>query len=132
MLNPFPSLLFLGFFAPTLLRIAAACMMAYIAYVHTINKNEIAKTRFPLIGAGVWVVWVSVVVEVLVGASLLFGYGTQYAAILLALIALKYMVWAGKYPKYFIYSRSTALLLFAIALSLLITGAGAFAMDLPL
>jgi uncharacterized membrane protein YphA (DoxX/SURF4 family) len=132
MLNPFPSLLVFGFFAPTLLRIAAACMMAYIAYMHIINKNEISKTRFPIIGAGAWVVWVSVIVEVLVGASLLFGYGTQYAAILLGLIALKYIVWAGKYPKYFIYSRSTAILLCVIAVSLLLSGAGAFAMDLPL
>ena len=132
MLNPFPSLFFLSFFAPTILRVAAACVMAYIAYTHILNREAIAKTHFPLIGAGAWVAWVSIIVEILVGASLFFGYGTQYAAILLALIALKYMVWAGKYPKYFIYSRSTAFLLLVIALSLLLTGAGAMAMDLPL
>lgn len=132
MLNPFPELLFLGFFAPTLLRVAAAVLFFYYAYTHFHNKEALSRTRFPVFGAGAWIIWFSIVVEVAVAAGLLFGYGTQLAALLGALIGLKGMVWAGKFPTYFVLSRGASFLLLVICLSLMVTGAGALAMDLPL
>lgn len=132
MLNPFPQLLFLSYFAPTLLRVVAGLVIAALAYHHFKNKETLSSVRFPVVGSGAWIIWLSVVIEVLVAAGLLFGYGTQVAALLGALVALKSIVWSGRYPHYFIFSRMAAFLLLGICLSLMVTGAGALAMDLPL
>lgn len=132
MLNPFPQLLVYGFFAPTLLRVAAALIFAYLAYKHYQNRDEIGSTHFPVVGQGMWLAWFSIIVEVALAAAIFFGYYTQYAAIVGALGALKHIVWGGKYPGFFMLSRSAAFLLLVIMLSLLVSGAGAFAFDLPL
>jgi uncharacterized membrane protein YphA (DoxX/SURF4 family) len=132
MLNVFPQLLDYTFFAPTLLRIAAACIFLYLVKSHYVHRNAIAQTRFPLIGAGMWVVWLAIVVELAVGIGLFFGAWTQVAALVGALLALKYSIWYGTYPSYFVLPRSAALLLLVICLSLMATGAGAIAFDLPL
>lgn len=136
MLNTFPQLLAYGFgsyfFAPTILRIAAAIIFVHLAYAHYGNKEAISKTRFPILGEGAWIPWLAIAVESAVALILFFGYHTQIGAILGALIALKAALWSGTYPKYFILSRSAAFLLFVICLCLLITGAGGLAFDLPL
>lgn len=117
---------------PTLLRVAAAIIFAYLAYQHYKNRDNRAARQFPIVGDNIWIVWVAVGVEAAVAAGLLLGYYTQYAAILGAAVALKNLVWGGLYPRFFLLSRSTAFLLLVISLSLLLTGAGAFAFDLPL
>lgn len=132
MLNTFPALLTYGFFAPTMLRLAVAFMLLFVAYHHFKNKDTISRERFPVIGANNWVAWFSIAVEVAVALMLLFGYHTQIAAIIGALIGLKYVVWAGKFPAYFMLPRSTAFFLLVICLSLLVSGAGALAIDLRL
>lgn len=132
MLNVFPALLDYTFFAPTLLRVAAALVFLYVAYYHLVHKDEIARTRFPIIGAGAWIVWVAVLVEILVALGLFFGAWTQVAALVGALVGLKYSLWAGRYPSYFILSRTASILLIVICLSLMLTGAGAMAFDVPL
>jgi uncharacterized membrane protein YphA (DoxX/SURF4 family) len=121
-----------GFYAPAVLRIAAACVLFYLAYVHYKNAAQIGETQFPVFGKGMWIPWVAIVVEFVVGAGLFLGYHTQVAAILGALISLKHFVWRGNYKNFFILSRTTTFLLFVICLSLILTGAGALAFDLPL
>jgi uncharacterized membrane protein YphA (DoxX/SURF4 family) len=79
-----------------------------------------------------WIIWLAVIVEAAVAAGLFFGYYTQIAALVGALTALKQIVWRGKYPSFFWLTRSAAFLLLIICLSLLLTGAGAFAFDIPL
>lgn len=132
MLTLFPGLLVYSFFAPTLVRVAGAIIFLYLAYYHFQNKDELAQTRFPMVGAGMWIPWLSVLVELVVGAGLFFGYYTQVSAMVGAIVALKYFVWSGKYPHFFALSRATTFLLFVICISLLLTGAGALAFDLPL
>jgi uncharacterized membrane protein YphA (DoxX/SURF4 family) len=132
MLNPFPELLVFSFFAPTLLRVTAAIIFGYLAYRHFERRDAIAQTRFPIVGQGAWIAWVAIIIEVVVAVALLLGYDTQYAAILGALGALKQWVWRGKFSSYFFLTRSASFMLLVICLSLLITGAGAFAFDLPL
>ena len=90
MLNPFPELLVYGFFAPTLLRIAAGLVFLYIAYKHYTRREMFAEIDFPLVGRGVWIVWFAIFVEAAVGAMLVFGYYTQIAALLGAIAAAKY------------------------------------------
>ena len=132
MFNPFPELLMLGFFAPTLLRFAAALVFAYLAYRHFENRAKASRIVFPLVGSGSWIVWFAILSEVAVAAALFAGYYTQIAALVGMVIALKHIVWRGKYPGFFWITRSAAFLLFVICLSLLASGAGALAFDLPL
>ena len=132
MLNSFPNLLTYGFFAPTLLRVAAALVFAYLAYTHFKNKDQIAQTGFPIIGKGEWIAWLAVLIEGAAALGLFLGYYTQISAIVGAAVAIKSSFWSGKYPDFFILSRSTSFLLLIICLSLLVTGAGKLAFDLPL
>lgn len=132
MLNPFPSLLVYGFFAPTILRAAVAIVLAWAAWSQWSQRKELSHTRFLFVGSGMWTVWVMLVLELAAAAGLLFGYYTQWAAILGALISIKFAVWDHRYPKFFPLSRPAALLMLALCLSLLLSGAGALAYDLPL
>lgn len=131
MLNPFPGLLLYSFFAPTLLRVAVALILVWVAYRQWRSRAELARARFFGLG-GPWAVWLIVAVELVAAAGLFFGYYTQWAAILGALIALKFAVWDHRYPHFFPLSRIGALLLLVVCLSLLLSGAGGFAYDLPL
>lgn len=132
MLNTFPQLLTYSFFGPTLLRVAAAVVFAYLAYRHWERRNEIAHVSFPIVGRGMWIVWLAVIIEALVAGALLFGYYTQIAALIGAIGAAKQWIWRGKYPAYFWLTRSASFLLFIICLSLLLTGAGKIAFDVHL
>lgn len=132
MYNVFPDLLTYGFFSPTLLRIVAALTFTYLAYTHFKHKDAIAHMRLPILGGGAWLAWMAVIVEIAVALGLFLGYYTQIAALVGFLGALKHFVWRNAYPRFFILSRTTSVLLMAILLSLLVTGAGALAFDLPL
>ena len=137
MLNTFPDLLVLGFFAPTLLRIGAAGVFFYLAYFYIAHREEIGRAPFPFVGAmGPRIAWFIAIATGLIGAGFLFGYYTQIMAILGMLGMVKYAVYSRFYPHLtamrFPLSRSTMLLFFIICLSLLISGAGAMAFDLPL
>ena len=77
MFNPFPGLLTYSFFAPTLLRVAAAFAMFYIAYTINNDRDGILATHFPFVGKGrLWMVRVTAAVTALVGISLLVGADT--------------------------------------------------------
>lgn len=133
MLNPFPSLLFLGFFAPTLLRVTAALVLGYSAYYLLQERRAVTQAHLPIIGKpAVWMVWLSCSITTLIAAALFFGYGTQIAALLGAIVSIKYAFIPKRLADLSPLSRTTYFLVFVICLSLLISGAGAFAMDLPL
>lgn len=132
MLNTFPDLLALGFYAPTLIRVAGALAFFYIAYVQFGRRADIARMHFPVVGETSWAAGVSIVFFVVVGAMLLCGYYTQIAAILSVLALIKCFVLKKWYPGLIPLSRSSLLLLAVMCLSLLISGSGALAYDLPL
>ncbi|MDO8518046.1 MAG: DoxX family membrane protein [bacterium] len=133
MLNPFPQLLDFAFFAPLLLRVAVAIVLMYLAYKLVCAQGEITKIRFPILGKpGAWLVWARATIEVLVALALLLGYYTQIAAGVAMVLAIKHFVFARRYPTIIPLSRATYSLLFVICLSLLLTGAGAWAIDIPL
>lgn len=132
MLNPFPDLLIYSFFAPTLLRVLIGAVFLWSAYVQYQRRHELARVRFPVVGSGSWIISFSVLVHAAIGAGLILGYYTQIAALLGALGALKGLVWAKKYPRVFPLCRIDYFFILAVCLSLLISGAGAFAFDLPL
>ncbi len=134
MLNPFPELLVYGFFAPTILRIAAAFIFLYVAYMQAQHREIMAKIPFPVVGnsLGMGVVWFAVAVELALSAALVIGYSTQAAAIIGMIAAAKYFFFGRRWPTFAPISRGTAILLFVILASLLLSGAGGLAYDLPL
>lgn len=134
MLNPFPELLVFGFFAPTLLRLAAAGVFLYVVSAQWERREAMAKIPFPIIGTswGMGVVWVAVIIELIIAGMLLAGYYTQIAALLGMVAATKYFYFEKWWPTFAPLSRVTSVLLFVILISLLLSGAGALAYDLPL
>lgn len=132
MLNPFPDLLSLGFFAPTLLRLMLGLVFVAGAYVQWQRKDELAQLRFPLIGGGLWVVWLSIAAHLVVGLMFFFGYYTQIAALGGIVAGLKGLVWSTRYPRFFSFCRLEYGFILVISLSLLFSGAGAIAFDIPL
>lgn len=132
MLNPFPGLLVLSFFAPLLIRVGAGFVFFYIAYAQGKRREEISVMRFPLLGASKHFVALAVAFNVLVGGALIFGYHTQIAALLAVLGTIKLLVLGHWYPRLVPVDRAALFLLIIVCLSLLISGAGALAYDLPL
>jgi uncharacterized membrane protein YphA (DoxX/SURF4 family) len=136
MFNPFPELLVFGFwgFPQTLLRLAAAGVFIYIAYHQYQHREAMAKIPFPIVGTrlGMNAVWAALAFEAAFAAALVVGYYTQVVALLGMVAAAKYFYFGRDWPTFAPISRGTSALLFVILLTLLISGAGAFAYDLPL
>lgn len=111
----FPSLLFLGpYFTPFLLRVGVALLFLHEA--HTLQKGDThSKVR------AAW----ALVLALCLGA----GFITQLAAIAGIVYAVVAVV--TKAPHSHLKTKTTALLAVVILLSLIISGAGAFAFDLP-
>ncbi len=132
MLSLFPQILFLAPLGTTLLRVAAGITLLSLAWIHYSRREELGKEDFIVIGHGAWIPLFAALIELLVGSALTLGVYTQVAALIGALLALKQFVWQHRYPQFFPLQRSTSALLFAVCLALVVTGAGAFAFDLPL
>ena len=132
MLNVFPSLLTYSFFAPMLLRALVALSIAYIVWVQYKRREEISHMRAPLIGVVGGLLWLGLAAELAVAAALFVGYYTQIAALFGLALSLKHYIFAKKYPSVIPFSRATYVFIFIICFTLLLTGAGALAFDLPL
>ena len=132
MLSLFPQILFLEPVGITLLRVTAGLVFLYLAYFHSHRIRELSDVRFIFIGKGEWIVYLAVLFEAAIGATLLMGYLTQLAALVGAVMALKCLIWRSRYPQFFPLDRAASFMLLAICLSLIVTGAGSYAFDLPL
>jgi len=145
MLNPFPEVLFLGsFYVPFILRIALGLFFLWLGIACTLkHRDRIAsafETRppgptfvhsfFPRIATPV--VWMLALIEITVGIGILIGFLTQVAALLAVIIVLKLMYFGRHYPYLAPGGISTYLFAITISLALFISGAGAFAFDIPL
>ncbi len=133
MLNPFPQLLIFSFFVPTLLRLTVTLTLLFAAQHVWRNRRNIESMRLPIVGqVREWMIWLIAAVLIADAFFLFIGLGTQWAAVVGALAALKYALLPARYDAVRPLSRGTAALLFIICVSLLLSGAGAFAFDLPL
>ena len=117
MLNPFPDLLIYSMLAPFILRIVLG-----LVYLDLGILNWKKSGNMKVLG----------LVEIIGAAMLFFGIYTQYAAILFILIGgISFYI---EYKDASVLKRDIVfyLLVLAISISLLLTGAGAYAKDLPL
>jgi hypothetical protein len=114
MLSLFPELLFLSPFAAFLIRVAIAITLAYVSYEHIVRGGS----YFLSLG----------VLEAALALMLLTGFYTQAAALtaLFLTIAMLFMPTVRTLP------QSTLALIAVMCATLLLTGAGPLAFDLPL
>ena len=110
----FPALLTFSYFAPTILRIGLALVFFSDAKKYWSRKQKM---------------WLADGVAAVIGILILVGYGTQVAA-LLGVGYLAFVYYKKDHESVF-HHNSTAFLALAMLLSLLVTGAGAIAFDLP-
>jgi len=131
MLNPFP-IQFLAMFAYLLLRVFVAGILITLGFRHLKYRHELKNVLvLPWFPYGTFSVWLIGLGEIIFGAFLFTGAFTQYAALAVMALSLKMIVFNTRWQHHSIPSRMFYTLLFATALSLFITGAGALAFDLP-
>lgn len=134
MLNPFPELLIYSLLAPFILRVVVGLIFIDLGILLFKNEKErwlasLSALKIPspknalrILGA----------IEIVGGVMLVLGFYTQIAALVLVLLTFAEVY--TEYKEDLILKRNLVFytLLFAICLSLLLSGAGAFAIDLPL
>lgn len=134
MLNPFPELLFLSGFAPFILRVTVGAIFINLGILKLKREKARWEGFFKAVRLGPpnFLVRLLAGLEIVGGAMLVVGLYTQIAALLFVLLTFT--------ESYIEYREETLLkrslpfyiLLFAISLSLVLSGAGLFAFDLPL
>jgi len=134
MLNPFPELLVYSLFAPLILRIAAGLIFVDLGvlafrgekgrWLSSLSALKVPKPELALkiIGA----------VEIAGGIMLFAGFYIQIAALVLSLLTFAEIYIEYKDPAVLKRNFVFYFMLLAIVLSLLLSGAGAFAIALPL
>lgn len=114
MLALFPDILFLAPFSALVIRVSVALILAIAAWRH-VSAHETTVRGFAII-------------EVAAAAVLIAGAWVQAAALAALLVLVFWLV----VPRVRVFPLSAVLLAIVMCLSLLVTGAGAFAFDLPL
>lgn len=134
MLNPFPELLTFSLLGPFVLRVVVGLIFLDLGILKLRGEKQRWVTTFEalrIVPADLFVVGYGLL-EVAGGIMLILGFYTQVAALAFALFS-------G--IEFYLESRDSVILkrnlvfyalLCAISLSLLLTGAGAFAIDIPL
>lgn len=133
MLNPFPDLLVYGLLAPFIIRISLGAALLYLGIEHYRTRQDGASLVRPYLGRGA--PYASSILggcAVLCGITLVFGAWTQIAALVACSLSLMPLLLRSHHEGFSPYSRGTYGLLFVMSLSLLLSGAGAFAIDIPL
>ncbi len=134
MLNPFPELLSFGLLTPLLLRLVVGFIFLNTGYLKLTRERErwmIFMRAIRFAPAREWTMALGLA-EIIGGVLLILGLFTQYAALGLLLLTAK--EWLVEYKEDVLVSRDITFytLIIAILISLLLTGAGFLAFDLPL
>ena len=122
MLSFFPGLLSYGQVGPFIIRLTAGITLAYFGYQKTIGKGSSSGSNSKLYGY----------VETIVAIFMIIGLFTQLAAIINALILAIKIAHKIKDKAFLTNGINYYLLLFVMVISLIFTGAGYLAFDLPL
>lgn len=132
MLNPFP-IQFLALLAYAVLRIIVGSVLVYLGLTHYQKRNELkhslsnTNTLF-----GFFTALAVALVELSIGFMLIAGWYTQFAALTLIFTSFFLIIFHKSFASPYFPGRIFYILLTAIGLTLFVTGAGAFAFDLPI
>jgi uncharacterized membrane protein YphA (DoxX/SURF4 family) len=131
MLNPFP-IQFLTMLAHFLLRLFVGGVCVYLGARHIRHRNDMRNALNAWWLPGLFTVWYMAAIELIIGTLFILGLYTQIAALVAMILAIKMIIFHRRFTSPYIPGRAFYVLLFAISLSLFITGAGAIAFDLPI
>lgn len=134
MLNPFPELLTYGLLSPFILRLVVGLIFINLGLLAFKNEKErwivsLATLNIPSPKIAVKIFGA---IEFVGGVMLLLGAYTQVATLVLSILTFAEAYVEYKDPTILKRNFVFYLLILAITLSLLFSGAGAFAIDLPL
>lgn len=134
MLNPFPELLTYSLLAPLILRLVAGVTFIDLGLFVLKGEKDRWLTSFKAlrIPRAEMAVKIFGYLEIITGAMLVLGLYTQIAALILTIITFFEAYIEYKEPVILKRNLIFYILLLTITLSLLFSGAGAFAIDLPL
>lgn len=134
MLNPFPELLAFSLFGPLILRILLGLIFIDLGFLKFRGEKERWLASFETLGLYPTDLFLPLyaLLQIIGGLLLLLGLWTQVVAMVFAIFSglELYVEWKARD----ILKRDMVfyLLIFTISLSLLLTGAGAYAIDIPL
>lgn len=134
MLNPFPELLALSLLGPFILRVVIGLIFVDLGYLKFRSEKQRWLTSFETLGLRPADFFVPLygLLQMVGGLMLLVGLWTQVAALAFVIFTgiELYVEWKARE----IFKRDIVfhLLIFVISLSLLFSGAGAYAIDIPL
>lgn len=134
MLSIFPALLTYQLLAPTLLRLTLGIVFVNFGFTKIGRQKAEKIVFFETIGLnpGIAYVWVIALIEIVTGLFLVAGFLTQIAALVSVVILAIAFLLKKKHPLSLESGSGFLILCLVIALSLLLTGPGFFAFDLPL
>ena len=134
MLNPFPELLNYSLLAPLILRVLVGLIFIDLGFLKFRGEKERWLASFETLGLRPVDLFLSLyaMLQIVGGALLIIGLWTKVAALTFVIFTgiELYIEWRAQE----ILRRDMVfyLLIFTISLSLLLTGAGAYAIDIPL
>ncbi len=132
MLNPFPTM-WLSLLAFFILRVTIGGTLLFLGLRHLQHQPELMiglRSFIRSLPAGS--AQILALLEIGVGALIIAGYHTQYACLVGIGVSIFFIIFRGGFTTELLPPRIYYLLLFGALISLFITGAGAFAFDLPL
>jgi uncharacterized membrane protein YphA (DoxX/SURF4 family) len=134
MLNPFPEILAWGGLAPFILRLVLGFLFINLGFLKLTREKSRWESFFKIlhIGSADLITKLFGFIEMIGGIMLVIGFYTQIAALVFAVIT--FMEGYLEYKEETLLERTLPfyILIFTISLSLLFSGAGFFAFDLPL
>lgn len=122
MLSTFPSLLAFEGFAPLIIRVVLGVTLAWFGYQKIKGRGQSSGSNSLIYG----------IIEVVISVFLIIGLFTQIAALLNALILVIKLGFKVNQKAFLTNGINYYLLLLAMAISLVFTGPGFIAFDLPL
>lgn len=134
MLSIFPELLTYQMFAPLLLRVVLGLILINLGYLKFNKEKARFHLLFQTLGWKPKEFWTKVfgTIEMVGGVALIVGFWTQIAALVFVIINFAELFIETKEASLLKRDAIFYLLIFIIALSLLFTGPGFLAFDLPL
>lgn len=134
MLNPFPELLMYSFFGPLILRLVLGLIFIDLGVLKLRSEKERWLASFETLGLRPADLFVPLyaLLQIIGGLLLIIGLWTQVAALVFAIFTGVELYVEWKVREILKRDMVFYLLLFIISLSLLLTGAGAYAIDIPL
>ncbi|HZS43206.1 MAG TPA: hypothetical protein VFA52_03255 [Candidatus Paceibacterota bacterium] len=126
-LNPFPDLLTYSLLAPVILRLT----LGYFFFRVAISRFQTISESGTVLAAPIG--WkILAVAEIIIALCFIAGFGVQIVSLISIVLLIIGLIFYQS--TYFLrhYSREVLFLLLLISLSLLLSGAGAWAIDLPL